>query len=135
MEAHGIIAGMGAFAFWLFLAAVVVAGVWSDVKEKQAKQQTLRDMLDKSESLDEATLEKLIALIEGDRQEKARSTKKGLEVAHKITLGVAPGLALLGLMVGAFLPLLGVAALVGCVSYGLLMASRTITVDDETARV
>jgi len=133
MEGTGIVAGMGAFAFWMFIAAVAVAGIWSEVREKAEKQKTLRDMLNKSDSLDEEMLGKLTALIEGDKREKAQSTKNGLEVAHKITLAVAPGLAILGLMVGAFLPLLGVAGLVGCVSYGLLMASRTIKIDDDAA--
>ena len=54
-----------------------------------------------------------------------------LKVAGLITLFVAPGLALLGwflslLSAKALLPLLGVSALVGFVSIGLLVASKSI---------
>jgi len=135
MEGAGFVAGLGAFAFWMFIAVAVASGVWSDTKEKQEKQRTLRDLIAKTENLDEETIAKLTALVEGDRNEKAKGTKEGLEIAHKITMAVAPGLALLGLMVGAFWELLGVAALVGCVSYGLLMASRTVKIEDEAARL
>jgi Flp pilus assembly protein TadB len=132
MEGHGVVAGLGAFSFWLFIAAIVVAGIWSDAREKQARQQTIRDLLNKSDSLDEAAVQKLVAVIEGDSKRSARSSKQGLEMAYKIMLPVAGGLVFLGLMVGAFVPMLGVGGLVACVAYGLLMASRSIEIDDET---
>lgn len=123
--------GLGASAFWLFIAAVVVAGIWSSTREKEAKQQTLKDIISKTDRLDDATIDKLMALVETDKQADAASTRQGLEIAYRITGAAAIGLVFLGLMVGAFMPMLGVGGLVGCVSYGLYLAAGSIVVDKE----
>jgi hypothetical protein len=123
--------GLGASAFWLFIAAVVVAGIWSSTREKEAKQQILKDIISKSETLDDQTVEKLMKLVERDTRQDAASTKQGLEIAYRITGAVAVGLVILGLMVGAFMEMLGVGGLVACVSYGLYLAAGSIVVEDE----
>ena len=133
MEGSGIVAGLGAASFWLFIAAVSVAAIWTESKEKQAKLQTLRELLQREGAIDPTAVEALTRAIEGDKVANAKSTKQGLEIAHKITLFVAPGLVFLGLMVGAFFELLGVGGLLLAVSYGLLMASRRITIEEEPA--
>ncbi len=115
------------------LAAVVVAGIWAGTREKESKQQTLKDIIGKTEKLDDETIDKLLTLVESGRKTDAASTKQGLEIAYRITGATAVGLAILGLLVGAFLPLLGVGGLVACVAYGLYLASRAIVVDDDAA--
>ena len=38
--------GLGALGFWLFLAAVVVAGIWFDAKKRESQQETLRRVVE-----------------------------------------------------------------------------------------
>jgi len=127
----GNMMGLGASAFWLFIAAVVVAGIWSSTRERESKQQLLKDIISKSETLDDATIAKLMTLVEADKKQDAASTKQGFEIAYKITGASAVGLVVLGVMVGAFMPMLGVGGLVACVSYGLYLAAGSIVVDDD----
>ena len=39
-------AGLGALGFWLFLAAVVVAGIWFDARKRESDQETLRRIVE-----------------------------------------------------------------------------------------
>jgi hypothetical protein len=39
-------AELGAFGFWLFIAAVIVAGVWYGICEREAQHETLRRLID-----------------------------------------------------------------------------------------
>jgi hypothetical protein len=109
-------------AFWLFLAAVVVAGIWSDIREKEAKERTTQKLIEHGKDMKPEDLEKLIGLSEKDDQDLAR----GLKVAGLITLFVAPGLSILGWAVGKFQILSGVGVLVLCVSIGLLVAGKYV---------
>ena len=81
--------------------------------------------------LDDATITKLMTLVEADNKQDAASTKQGFEIAYKITGATAVGLVVLGVMVGAVMPMLGVGGLVACVSYGLYLAAGSIVVDDD----
>ena len=47
-EGLGLGAGLGAIGFWLFIAAVVVAGIWFYVRKREAEHETLRRMIDES---------------------------------------------------------------------------------------
>jgi hypothetical protein len=126
--------GLAAMAFWLFIAAVSVAGIWADQRNKREKQQTIREMLARSGELDEASVERLLAMVDGDRQADARATKQGLEIAYWIMYPISVGLVVMGLFLGVFLKMLGVAALVACVATGLMFASRSIRVEDQERR-
>ena len=84
-------------------------------------------MIESGQDIDPALLNKLVSLSGGDEKHVDRD----LKIAGLIVLFVAPGLALFAWLIGldspeAFLPLLGVAALAGCVSIGLLVASAAI---------
>jgi len=134
MDTGGFAAGMGVAAFWLFIAAVSVAGIWSDQRNKQEKQRTIREMLARSGDLNQEAADRLLAMLEGDRRAEAQSTKDGLSIAYRILFGIAPGLLLLGLFVGEFMKLVGVAALVACVGGGLMFAAQGIRVEDDPGR-
>ena len=41
----GFGAGLAALAFWGFIAAIVVAGIWDGAKKREAQHETLRRML------------------------------------------------------------------------------------------
>ena len=119
-------AGLGALAFWGFLAAVVVAGVWYDLRRRQAQQETLREIVRRGDALDPAMIDRLLA----HRGDGGQETARDLKIAAVITLSVAPGLVLLGLVLAAvadpiLLPILAaVAGLVGFIAIGLFVAAR-----------
>ncbi len=113
--------GLAAFGFWMFIAAAAVGGIWDGVRKRDAEHETLRRMIESGQEPDPALVDKLI----GTRKQPERD----LKVAGLIVLFVAPGLAVMGLLIGlqekaAVMPLLGVAALVTFVGVGLLTAAR-----------
>ena len=56
---EGLGAGLAAFAFWGFIAAVVVGGIWYAVREKEAQHETLRRMIDSGRDLDEEAISRI----------------------------------------------------------------------------
>lgn len=118
---EGMGAGLAAIGFWLFIAAIVVAGIWDGVRKREAQHETLRRLMESGQPVDHELIDKILG---GERR-----ISRDLKVAAQITLAAAPGLALLGAFLGliereAFMALLGVSALVGCVGIGLLVAAR-----------
>jgi hypothetical protein len=125
MELSGIGAGLAAFAFWGFLAAVVVAGIWYDVKKRQTQQETVLRLMESGRSLEPELLDRIVSLFDAQEKRPDREFK----VAALWILPVAPGLFLLGLILGAAVPearapLLGASALVACLGVGFWFASR-----------
>jgi len=107
--------------FWLFIAAIVVAGIWDGIRKREAQHETLRRMIESGQPTDHALMDKILG---GNER-----VDRDLRTAGLITLSAAPGLALLGwflskLSAKVLLPLLGVSALVACVGIGLLVAAR-----------
>jgi|TARA_B100000315_G_C14285408_1_gene454970 thymidine phosphorylase len=120
-------AGLAALAFWGFIAAVVVAYYWDNIRKREAQHETLRRMLESGQALDRELMDKLLASTDGGSKNLGRD----LKVAGLITLFVAPGIALLGWFIGqvsaTVLPiLLGVAGLVAFISIGLLVTAVVI---------
>jgi hypothetical protein len=118
-------AGLAALAFWGFIASVVVAGIWYDIRKRETQQETLRRMFESGRPMDDALMDKLLTM-GGD---KADRVDHGLKIAGVILLPTSVGLAILGMVLGMVypetqLPLLGVAALVACVGLGLLGAAK-----------
>lgn len=125
MELTGIGAGLAALAFWGFLATVVVAGIWYDLRRRESQQETVRRMVESGQSLDPELVDRLLAL--SDAQQKRPDQE--LRVAALWVLPVAPGLLLLGLILGAAVPearapIVGASALVACLGVGFWFASR-----------
>lgn len=118
---EGLGAGLAALAFWGFLAAVVVGGIWYGLRERQAQYQTLRSLLESGQKIDDALVDKVLG--------NTQRIDRGLKVGGLITIFVAPGLAVLAFFVSrvaeeAFYPILGAAALVAFVGAGLLLAAK-----------
>jgi len=119
-----VAAGLGALGFWLFIAAVVVAGIWFDARKRESQQETLRRVVESGEHLDPAIIDKLVAHSEGQSR-----IDRELKVAGLIVVFVAPGLALLGWFLAILEPdllqvMIGVSLLVGFVGIGLLVAGK-----------
>ncbi len=121
-ELSSLGAGLVALAFWGFIAAVAVAGIWDGIRKRDAQHETVRRLLESGQQTDQATLEKLLSLSDGGNKHPDRDFK----ITALWILPVAPGLALLGLILGAEAqaPLLGVAVLVACLGIGFLLAGK-----------
>lgn len=118
---NGLGEGLAALAFWGFIAAVVVAGIWYGLRERQAQYDTLSRMIESGQSIDEDVIEKILG--------GGKRLDIGLRIAGLIVIFVAPGLAVLAWFISRLsepwlMPLLGAAALVGFVGIGLLVAAR-----------
>jgi hypothetical protein len=117
-------AGLGALGFWLFIAAIVVAGIWFDARKRESQQETLRRVVESGEHLDPAMIDKLVAHSEGQSR-----IDRELKIAGLIVVFVAPGLVLLGWFLAILEPdllqvMIGVSCLVGFVGIGLLVAGK-----------
>jgi len=125
MQGFSLGAGLASLAFWGFLASIIVAGIWYDIRKREAQHETVRRLFESGQPIDEKVIDKLLSLSGGRRERLDRDFK----LVAMIMLPAAVGLALLGLVlgmqeIGARLPLLGVSALVACVGLGFLAASR-----------
>ena len=118
---EGPAAGLGAIGFWLFIAAIVVGGMWYSIREKETKQETIRRIIESGQPVDAALMDRILG--------SEKRLDRELMVAGLITLFAAAGLALLGWFVSLLappwlLPMLGVAALVAFVGIGLMVAAK-----------
>lgn len=129
MDALGT--GLVALAFWGFIAAVTVGGIWYGLRERQAQYDTLARMIESGQTVDEALVDRVLG---SDKQ-----LDRNLKVGGLIVIFAAPGLAILGWFISkiaaeALYPLLGVAGLAAFVGVGLLVASkvaaRSARIDD-----
>ena len=128
---YGLGAGLGALAFWGFIAAIVVAGIWDGAKRRDTQHETLRRMIESGKPVDEALVDRLLG---GSAVPKRPEV--GLRVGGIVILSIAAGLAILGLFVGtiapdARMPMLGAAALLACLGIGLFVAARYVSSTQE----
>ena len=115
-------AGLAALGFWLFLAAVVVAGIWFDARKRESQQETLRRVVESGQHLDVAVIDRMLGASGGNER-----PDRDLKVSGIITMFVSPGLAILGWFLGRFNDkifelMIGVALLVLIIGIGLYVA-------------
>jgi len=125
MQDMGIGAGLAAIAFWMFIAAVVVAGVWDKVRKREAQHETIRKLLESGQKIDEAVVDKLLAL--GD--EKNNRIDEDLRVTGLWLLPVSAGFVVFAFFMQQVAEvlgpiLLGIAGLVGAIGIGALISAR-----------
>lgn len=123
MDLNTLGGGLAALGFWGFVAAIVVAGMWYDVRKREAQHETLRRMIESGQTADRELVDKLVG--------GSKHAHRDLMVAGLILLAAAPGIAVLGWLLSylaawTLLPLIGVAALLLCIGTGLLIASRAV---------
>ena len=125
MQGFTLGAGLASLAFWGFIAAVVVAGIWFDIRKREAQHETVRRIVESGKAIDEELMDKLLSLGSGNSERLDR----GFKITGLIMLPTAVGLAVFGLIMGTQypqtqLPLLGAAALVGCIGLGFLVTAN-----------
>ncbi|MDJ0916478.1 MAG: DUF6249 domain-containing protein [Woeseiaceae bacterium] len=118
-------AGLGALGFWIFVAAIVVAGIWYDARQKETQQETLRRVVESGRDIDQEVIDRVLGV--SDSKELARD----LKLSFYIILGAAAGLLALGLFLGAInadarVALMGVSALVASIGAGLWVAAKFV---------
>jgi len=127
MEELGIGADLGALAFWLFIAAVVVATYWDNIKKRESQHETLRRIVESGNQFDEETMQRLMNLSTGGSSRADRD----LKVTAMWTLPIAPGLAVLAfalreLQPEAYYPIIGAAGMVAVMAIGFWIAGSIV---------
>lgn len=125
MEFSGLGAGLAALAFWGFLAAVVVGGIWYDIRRREAQQETVRRLIESGREFDAETMDRIL---KAGSAEESRPDED-MRIAALWVMPVAPGLFLFGLILGSAVPdarapIVGAAALAACLGVGFWVASR-----------
>ncbi|MDA4846000.1 hypothetical protein [Hoeflea poritis] len=125
MGLNGLGTGLAAFGFWMFIAAIVIAGMWYDIARKRSQNEILRRLIASGQKIDQDMLGKLFSATTGGGERLQRE----LMVYGLVTLFVAPGIALLAWFLSlqyppALYPVLGAAVLVGFIAIGLIVASK-----------
>lgn len=133
----GLGVGLAALAFWGFVAAAVVAGVWNGIRKREAQHETVRRLIESGQTIDQELMDKLLLLGDGGSKRVDRDFK----VTGLWILPVAVGMAIFGLVLGssepdAMAPLLGISALLACIGVGALVAAKVTagwyTVDGDS---
>jgi len=125
MENVGIGAGLASLAFWIFIAAVVVGGIWDGIRKREAQHETIRRVIESGNDLDEKTMDRLVSLTGGESKRYDRDFK----ITALWILPVAVGMALFAVILGRQVPdalyvLLGVAALLASLGLGFLLCGK-----------
>jgi hypothetical protein len=114
-------------AFWMFIAAIVVASIIGNSIRHRESQNTIRQAIDKGQPLDPETLERLLS---AGRNEPRRS---GLIVGGCVLVALSIGLVAMGWFGSQggmghdmFMPSLGIAAIVCMLGVGLLFGAMFI---------
>jgi butyrate kinase len=81
------------WAFWIFIAAVVVASIWSSARQKAEKHETLRRIVEKTGTIDEVKLKELFS--EPSEESKPGYGYRVARVIGTITIFLGAGAATL----------------------------------------
>ena len=130
MENIGIGAGLGAMAFWIFVAAAVVASYWDGIKKRETQHETVRRAIESGNQIDEDMMNKLMSMGSGGGSRADRDFK----VTALWMLPIAPGMAVFAYVLSslegaeaAFYPLMGVAGLIACMAAGFWIAGMIVS--------
>jgi hypothetical protein len=121
-----ITAAVAAASFWLFVAAVVVAAIVTSAFRHRETQKTIRQVIERGQTLDSETLERLLS---ADRPPPPNPA--GLLIGGLVLACLGGGLALMGWIAsastpGMLYPMLGVGALVAMLGLALLIGSAFV---------
>ena len=125
--------------FWIFIAAIVVAGIWKETRQSAEKHETLRRIVEKTGTLDEAKLKELFNETPS-KEMKPGSSYRAARVAGTIVLFAGAAMAtfiLIGLGLGKVFgatrlfddiadvtAMLGISAGIAMLGLGIFFSSR-----------
>jgi hypothetical protein len=119
----------GAVGFWLFVAALLVGGMWKETRQQAEKHETLRRLVEKTGTIDEARLKELFSAAPAE-ESRPGSSYRALRITGTILMFLAAGLAIIfatiGIMFGdrEALAALAIAAATALVGLGVFFSSR-----------
>ena len=88
---------LGAFGFWIFIAALLVGGMWKDSRQQAEKHETLRRIVEKTGEIDEVKLKELFG---PDEESNPAVTYRGLRIAGTILMFAGAATAVFFLIPG-----------------------------------
>lgn len=142
METTMPIISLGAAAFWIALAAVLIAGGWHKVRREQIKQETLLKLVEKTGQLDEAQVKLLFPPPPAPppnwppawhKPHDPTANKRGLQGLGAVVVSLGAGIAVLATVITLFgdaaqkkgaLVGFGMAGLIAMVGIGFFVASK-----------
>ena len=127
MQEFSIGAGLAALAFWGFIATIIVAGIWLDIRKREAQHETMRRLVESGQPINQELMDKLLSLTDSSSEDH----ELNFRVTALWVLPVSLGLAVLGLVLGtqvpqAQTPILAAAALTACMGIGFWVASTIV---------
>jgi hypothetical protein len=121
---------MGDLGFWIFIAAIVVAGIWEKSRRESERHETLRRIVEKTGTIDEAKLKELYSAAPSGMGGGGVSYR-GLRIAGTIVMSIGAAiasfflvLALVGNPVDWWFGGVGVAAGVAMLGLGIFFSAR-----------
>jgi len=132
MQDFTIGAGIASLAFWGFIAAVVLGGIWYDIRRRAEQQKTIRSIVESGQQLDQKMLESILATEKAD----PIKTSKDMKLAAIIIFFVGVGMVIFGILVGmqdqrALFPMMGIGGLMFAIGAGLWLASQFIAKNND----
>ena len=122
--------GIGDLGFWIFVAALVVGGMWKEARDKAEKHETLRRIMEKTGTLDEAKLKELFDEASSDGSQPGY-VYRNLRMWGTVVMFIGAAIALFFLvptLVGHPIEWwyggLGIGAGVALVGFGIFFSSR-----------
>lgn len=138
MEDIGVGGGIAILAFWIFIALIVLGGIWDNIRKRDVQHETVRRVIESGQEIDQQLIDKLLAASDGN----ATRLDVALRVSALWILPVAAGLIPFAFVLGtisedAKVPLLGISAMLFCFGVGFLIAAkvaeRWYPIDDGSA--
>lgn len=86
---------LGALGFWIFIASMIVAGIWSSSRREAEKHETLRRIVEKTGVIDEAKLKELFSPAK-DGKSSAGGGYRALRITGTIVMFIGAVPAIFG---------------------------------------
>lgn len=95
---------IGGAAFWIFIAVVVWASTWEKARRNAEKHETLRRIIEKTGTIDEAKLKELFAPppVSESWKSPPGGGYRALRIIGTIVIGIGAALAILAVLIGQF---------------------------------
>jgi len=128
MEDIGLGGGLAIIGFWMFVALVVLGGIWDNIRKRDGQHETVRRVIESGQQIDQKLIDTLLSVSDGSTTLLDVGFRVSALWILPISVGMVPFAIFLGSIAEeALMPLLGVAAMLFCFGVGFLVAARVVT--------